>query len=140
MTATERRQQSLGRYIYFITIMTDWRTGSGSLTASKMRKQGSDRSAERLACTGQIHRHRHHYNPNRRHFNTGILLNVCTAVSVCTGGRKSGRMRFERTQGSTHASPHAVEIGQLAVQEVCFECGRGSGELAAWHLDVIFVR
>ena len=26
---------------------------SGSLTASKMRKQGSDRSAERLACTGQ---------------------------------------------------------------------------------------
>ena len=53
MTATERRQQSVGRYIYFISIMTDWRTGSGSLTASKMRKQGSDRSAERLACTGQ---------------------------------------------------------------------------------------
>lgn len=57
-----------------------------------------------------------------------------------TGGRKSGRMRFERTQGPAHASPHAVEIGQLAVQEDCFGCGCGSGELAAWHLDVIFVR
>ena len=84
--------------------------------------------------------HRYHYNPNRRHFNTGIPSNVCTAVSVSTGGRKSGRMRFERTQGSTHASPHAVEIWQLAVREDCFECGCGSGELAAWHLDVIFVR
>ena len=52
-TATGRRQQSLSRHIYFISIMTDWRTGSGSLTASKMRKQGSDRSAEQLACTRQ---------------------------------------------------------------------------------------
>ena len=84
--------------------------------------------------------HRYHYNPNRRHFDTGIPSNVCTAVSVSTGGRKSSRMRFERTQGSTHASPHAVEIGQLAVQEDCFECGCGSGEHAAWHLDVKFVR